>query len=183
MYQRNQLKAVDLAQISMFAAIIAVCSWISIPATVPFTLQTFGVFLAVGVLGGKRGTIAVLTYLFMGIIGLPVFAGFGGGIGYLMGSTGGYIFGFLFSALVMWSVEGIFGRTNRIFLVSMILGLFVCYGFGTVWFLAVYANAGGMVTLGMVLSWCVLPYAAPDVMKILLALWMRKRLARICSIN
>ena len=67
--------------------------------TVPFTLQTFGVFMAVGVLGGKRGTLAVLVYILLGVVGVPVFAGFSGGIGVLLNTTGGYIVGFLFSAL------------------------------------------------------------------------------------
>ena len=72
-----KMRTVDMAYIAIFAVLIAICSWISVPATVPFTLQTFGVFLAVGVLGGKRGTLAVLVYLLLGIVGLPVFAGFG----------------------------------------------------------------------------------------------------------
>ena len=75
----------------IFAAVVAVCSWISIPAQVPFTLQTFGVFMAVGVLGGKRGTMAVLVYVLLGAVGVPVFAGFSGGIGALLGNSGGYI--------------------------------------------------------------------------------------------
>ena len=101
----QKIKTTDIAFIAMFSAILAVCSWISIPAAVPFTLQTFGVFLAVGVLGGKRGTLTVLTYILMGMIGVPVFAGFSGGIGCLLGSTGGYIIGFLFSAIFMWLME------------------------------------------------------------------------------
>lgn len=72
-------KTIDMAYIALFAVLMAVCSWISIPAVVPFTLQTFGVFVAVSVLGGKRGTLAVVLYLLMGIVGLPVFAGFSGG--------------------------------------------------------------------------------------------------------
>lgn len=68
----------------------------------PFTLQTMGVFTAVGILGGRRGSMAVLIYILLGIIGIPVFAGFTGGIGVLAGTTGGYIVGFLVSALVMW---------------------------------------------------------------------------------
>ena len=69
----------ELAYCGCCTALLAVCSWISIPAPVPFTLQTFAVFLAPGLLGGKMGTIAVGTYLLLGAVGLPVFAGFSGG--------------------------------------------------------------------------------------------------------
>ena len=103
-------KTYDLVYIAVFAVVMAVCSWISIPAQVPFTLQTFGVFMAVGVLGGKRGTLAVLVYVLLGAVGVPVFAGFSGGIGSLLGNAGGYIIGFIFSALVMWAIESVFGR-------------------------------------------------------------------------
>ena len=86
---KHPMKTRDVAYIGMFAALMAICSWISIPTTVPFTLQTMGVFTAVGLLGGKRGTTAVLVYILMGAIGLPVFSGFTGGMGILFGSTGG----------------------------------------------------------------------------------------------
>ena len=68
-------KTYDMVYIAVFAVLIAICSWISIPMTVPFTLQTFAVFLAVGVLGGKRGSLAVLIYILLGAVGIPVFAG------------------------------------------------------------------------------------------------------------
>ncbi len=180
MYRTKKLKAADLAQISLFASIIAICSWICIPAVVPFTLQTFGVFLAVAVLGGKRGTLAVVTYLLMGSIGLPVFAGFGGGLGYFMGSTGGYMIGFLFSALVMWGLESLWGKSHRVTLLSMILGLFVCYTFGTVWFLGVYASTDEAIGFWTVLTLCVFPYVVPDVVKLMLVIGMRKRLVQVC---
>lgn len=89
-------KTYDMVYIAVFAVLMAICSWISIPTVVPFTLQTFGVFLAIGVLGGKRGSLAVLVYILLGAIGVPVFAGFTGGIGILLRNTGGYIVGFLF---------------------------------------------------------------------------------------
>lgn len=72
----QQNKTRDIVFIGIFAALIAICSWISIPTTVPFTLQTMGVFTAVGLLGGKRGSLAVLVYILLGLVGLPVFAGF-----------------------------------------------------------------------------------------------------------
>ena len=79
----------DIVYIGVFAALIAVCAWISIPTTIPFTLQTLGIFTAIGVLGGKRGTVSILVYIILGMIGLPVFAGFNGGIGVLFNATGG----------------------------------------------------------------------------------------------
>ena len=113
-------KTIDMAYIALFAVLMAVCSWISIPAVVPFTLQTFGVFVAVSVLGGKRGTLAVVLYLLMGIVGLPVFAGFSGGLGVLLGSTGGYIIGFVFTALVMWLIERLLGTKTWVLALSML---------------------------------------------------------------
>ena len=172
-----KFRTVDMAYIALFAVMIVVCSWISIPATVPFTLQTFGVFLAVGVLGGKRGTLAVLVYLLLGMVGLPVFAGFSGGMGCLLGSTGGYIVGFLFSALVMWAMERLLGKKPWVLALSMVLGLIVCYAFGTVWFMQVYAKTTGAIGLWTALGWCVFPYIIPDLVKIVLAMVLCKRLA------
>lgn len=173
----TKFRTVDMAYIAMFAVMIAVCSWISIPATVPFTLQTFGVFLAVGVLGGKRGTLAVLVYLLLGTVGVPVFAGFSGGIGCLLGTTGGYIVGFLFSALVMWLMERLLGKKPWVLALSMVLGLLVCYAFGTVWFMQVYAKTAGAIGMWTALGWCVFPYIIPDAVKIILAMVLSRRLA------
>ena len=170
------LKTADIAYIGLFVAIMAICSWISIPAAVPFTLQTFGVFLAVGVLGGKRGTLAVALYLLMGAVGLPVFAGFSGGAGVLLGSTGGYIVGFLFTALIMWAMEKVPGNRTVVMIISMVLGLLACYAFGTVWFVVVYAQKTGPVGLWTALGWCVFPYLIPDLVKMALALALRRRL-------
>ena len=72
-------KTYDMAYIGVFVGLMAVCSWISIPTAVPFTLQTFAVFLAVTVMGGKRGTLAVVVYLLLGMAGVPIFAEFSAG--------------------------------------------------------------------------------------------------------
>ena len=174
---KPKMRTVDMAYIAMFAVVMAVCAWISIPAAVPFTLQTLGVFLAVGMLGGKRGTLAVLIYLLLGAVGMPVFAGFNGGLGYMLGSTGGYIVGFLLSALTMWGFEAALGRKTWVLAVSMVLGLAVCYAFGTAWFMVVYARNTGAIGLMTALGWCVIPYIVPDLVKIALALLLQKLLS------
>ena len=175
-------KTYDMAYIAVFTVLIAICSWISIPAVVPFTLQTFAVFLAVGILGGKRGTIAVTLYVLLGAIGVPVFAGFTGGPGIILRNTGGYIIGFIFSALIMWLMESIFIKklhvkhTLAIQAVSMVFGLLACYVTGTAWFMLVYMKDAGPVGLTTVLGWCVVPFIIPDVIKITLALILGKTL-------
>ena len=177
-----KMKTSDMAYIAMFAVVMAVCSWISIPAIpplVPFTLQTFGVFLAVGVLGGKRGSLAVLVYLLLGMVGVPVFSGFSGGIGYLLGSTGGYIVGFLLTALVMWLMEHFLGSKSWVLVLSMVVGLVVCYAFGTAWYMIVYTANTGEIGLWTALSWCVFPFIVPDLIKIALAFLISKRLAAV----
>lgn len=173
----SKLRTVDMAYIALFAVLIAICSWISIPATVPFTLQTFGVFLAIGVLGGKRGALAVAVYLLLGCVGLPVFAGFTGGLGIVLGSTGGYIVGFLVCALLMWAMERCLGSKTWVLAVSMVVGLAACYAFGTAWFMAVYARSTGPIGLATALGWCVIPFVLPDLAKVGLALVLCRRLA------
>ncbi|NCB92451.1 MAG: biotin transporter BioY [Clostridia bacterium] len=173
----SRTKTYDMVYIAVLAVIIAICSWISIPTTVPFTLQTFAVFLSVGILGGKRGTFTVLIYILLGAVGVPVFAGFSGGMGILLGQTGGYIVGFLGSALVMWGLEKVIGRKTWALAVQMAAGLIVCYAVGTAWFMVVYARTTGVVGLGTVLGWCVIPFIIPDVIKIVLALVLSKRLS------
>ncbi len=173
-----KLKTKDLALCALFAALIAVCAWISIPATVPFTLQTFAIFAALGLLGGKRGTAAVAVYLLLGAIGVPVFAGFQGGIGALLGTTGGYLLGFLLTALIEWGMEARFGSKTGVFLLSAVLGMLVCYAFGTAWYLVVYAHTKGAISLATALGWCVVPFLIPDAVKIALAVLLRGRLKR-----
>ena len=170
----------DLAYIALFAALMAICAWIAIPTpwNVSYTLQTMAVFLAVGVLGGKRGTLAVLVYILLGAVGLPVFSSFNSGLGYLMGATGGYIVGFLFSALVMWALERLWPQRTAVLALAMVLGLLVCYAFGTAWFMVVYTQTKGAMALGTALGMCVVPYVIPDLVKIALALLLSLRLRR-----
>ena len=171
-------QAIDLAYVAVCAALMAVCSWISIPATVPFTLQTFAVFCSLGLLGGRRGTAAILVYLLLGALGVPVFAGFSGGIGILFGTTGGYLLGFILMGLVYWLGERLSMDSRNVRIISMILGLLLCYAFGTAWFMFVYARQTGAIALGTALAWCVVPFLLPDLVKMALALLLSGRLRK-----
>lgn len=171
---KSKWSAKDMAYVAIMAVVIAICSWISIPTTVPFTLQTFAVFLAVGVLGGRRGTFAVLVFILLGAVGVPVFAGFQGGIGVLLGTTGGYIIGFLLSALLYWAMTQALGEKTPVMVAAMVLGLIVCYAFGTAWFMVVYARNSGAIGLGTALGWCVFPFIIPDLVKIALAVGLTR---------
>ena len=97
--QNKKLQTIDLVYMALGAVLIAISSWISIPTTVPFTMQTFAVFFVLSALGGRRGTITILVYVLLGAVGIPVFSQFTSGIGILLGNTGGYIIGFLFTGL------------------------------------------------------------------------------------
>ncbi len=169
----------DIARISLFVSLIAICSWISIPAAVPFTLQTFAVFLAIGVLGAKHGALAIFTYILLGAIGVPVFSQFNAGIGYLLGSTGGYIVGFLAAAAVIPIVRRALGGGAIAWYAAMACGLLALYAFGTAWFMFVYARANGAITLMAALSWCVIPFIIPGLLKLALAAALTNRLKAI----
>ena len=173
---RTSEKIRSMVYIALFAVLMAVCAWISVPSAVPFTMQTFAVFLAVGVLGGRRGTAAVAVYLLMGAVGMPVFSHFTGGLGVLFQATGGYLLGFLFTALIMWGMEAVPGRKPWVLALSAGVGLLACYAFGTVWFMLLYTRNTGAIGLGTALLWCVVPYIIPDLIKLALALMLTRRL-------
>ncbi|WP_295583131.1 biotin transporter BioY [uncultured Oscillibacter sp.] len=175
---KTRFRTVDLAYIALFAVLMAVCAWISIPLTVPFTLQTFAVFAALATLGGRRGLYAVVVYLLMGAVGLPVFSNFQGGLGVLLGTTGGYIVGFLVSAALFWLLTARFGTSLPVTVCACLLGLAVCYAFGTAWFLMVYTQTKGPMGLLSALSACVFPFVLPDLVKLALAVLVSRRVRR-----
>lgn len=157
---------------SLFSALLAVCAWLSIPVSdVAVTMQTFGVFLALLLLGGKWGTVSIGIYLLLGAVGLPVFSGFRGGFGVLLGITGGFLWGFLFSGLAYWALER-FGKV-----LAMAAGLTVCYLCGCLWF---YLYAGG--GMGFILLRCVAPYLIPDGIKLWLAYALSRRLSKVINL-
>lgn len=175
--EKRKFRTLDLVYVGLSAALIAACAWITIPLTVPITLQTLGVCLVASLFGMKRGTFATIIYILIGAIGLPVFSGFKGGIGVLLGSTGGYIIGFIFTALIVGTVAD---KTNKLWalVVSMVVGILVCYAFGTAWFAVVYAKDGNAQSLATILGWCVIPFLIPDAVKIVIASILTNRLKK-----
>ncbi len=163
----------------MFTALLAVCAWISIPAPVPFTLQTFGVFLAAGLLGRNKGAAAVLVYILLGAIGLPVFSGGRGGLGIILGETGGYIMGFLPSAYICGAICEKNKKPSMLF-ASMVIGLIVCYAVGSMWAYFMFFNVGyaGIIT---VLTRHILSFIIPDLIKLILAVWVVSELNKRVS--
>lgn len=160
-----------MTRCALFAALLAVCAWLSVPVgDGAVSLQTFGVLLCLGVLGGKWGTLTCLVYIALGAVGLPVFTGVQGGMGVLLGPTGGYIWGFLAGALIYWALEG-----RLPVWMCMVSVLVACYACGTVWYALVYARG----SFWLVAAKCVLPYLLPDGVKLVLALVLTKRIRYI----
>ena len=174
----SRFRTLDLAYIALFAVLMAVCAWITVPLPKPlvqFTMQTFAMFTALLVLGGRRGLYVMVVYLLLGAVGMPVFSGFRGGMGVLLDTTGGYIIGFAASALLYWLVTAKWGDSLPVAIIACVLGLAVCYAFGTAWFLVVYARNSGPIGLATALGWCVFPYIIPDLVKLALAVVLSRR--------
>ena len=172
------MKVKDLTRMALCVALMAVCAWITIPSAVPFTLQTFAVFMTLGLLGGRNGTLSILAYLLLGAVGVPVFSGFKGGLGALAGSTGGYLVGFLGTGLIYWLLTDCAGEKLWVKAVGMVLGLLATYALGTAWFQTVSVRAGKEVTTAMVLGWCVWPFIVPDLIKLAMGLFVSDRLKK-----
>ena len=167
-------RILSMVYCSLFTVIIALCSYITIPVGIPITLQTMGIFLALELLGGKKGTFSVLLYILLGAIGVPVFSGFRGGIGVLLSNTGGYIVGFIFLAVIYWVITSLLGSKTPARVLGMSLGLFCCYFFGTLWFVIAYSDIKNMSEMIPVLQVCILPFIIPDIAKMFLSLGLRK---------
>lgn len=185
---KNRAFIYDLVLISVSAALITVCSWISIPlGPVPFTLQTLGILAVMLTTGGRRGTISILVYLALGACGIPVFAGFKGGITAFLGPTGGFLIGFVFAALVYWLFEKlIFKKLMTSTVKTLVFGLIgflifevVMYTIGVIWFMTVYAAQTGPVGLVTVMGWCVFPFIIPDLVKMVIAAIIGERASKL----
>lgn len=176
--KRSRFAVKELVFTAMFAALIAVCSILSVPVgEVPVTLQTFAVCLSAAMLGHKRGTLSVLIYILLGAVGVPVFAGMKGGVGVLAGPTGGYIAGFLLTAFIVGIAAGKWRRRALPLTLSMVIGVLACYAVGTAWFMLITK-----MNVGESLALCVLPFLIPDAVKIAAAVVLSNRLSKVVKL-
>lgn len=155
-----------LTYCALCTALLSVCAWLTIPLTVPVTMQSFAVFCTLLLLGGKQAWMAVAAYLMLGAVGLPIFHGFQGGIGILLGPTGGYLFGFLLMAALEWLLDTMMPqRTMRARSIVMGIELLCCYGLGTVWYCLLME--GTSIRTALMIG--VIPFVLPDLAKLVLA--------------
>ena len=185
----SRISTSDLTQIAVFTAIISVVSQLSIPmpAGVPMTLQTLIIPIAGIVLGRKKGSYATLLYLLIGAVGIPVFAGFSGGLGKLLGMTGGFLISFPVLSYTAGLGDHIGSRLSSrenskkyifyiLLVASLVIGATINYVFGTVWFM-VSTGSDFMYSF----TACVLPFIPTAIIKIVLAAILgpelKKRLA------
>lgn len=179
----TKLKTRDLCYCSIFSVFIFICTNISIAYTVPFTMQTFAVYLTLLTLGGKLGLYSISTYLLMGAVGVPVFSGFSGGIGVLLGSTGGYLLGFLVIGFVYYLIVKNPLEKIHFDVFTLILGTILCYFLGTVQFITVYSRNISEIGFFAALSACVFPFVLPDAVKLYLAFLMAKKFRKRLSLE
>ena len=167
---KTRKRILNMVFIALGAVLIAVGAWITVPfAVIPFTMQTFAVFAVTMLLGGRRASASVLVYIALGAVGVPVFSSFRGGIGVLAGATGGYIVGFVTIPLVYWLFLKLFGDKFFIKLAALVVGMALCYLFGTVWYVIVFSGDAAKAGFIYAMSVCVAPYLPFDVAKLALA--------------
>ncbi len=174
------MKSKNITAVSLFVAAISICSFMAVP--LPYggyiTMQTFGIFLSLLMLGGVKGSLAIFVYLLLGAAGAPVFAGFRGGLSCFLEAGGGFLLGFLligFAYILFEKLSG--GRTwGRI--VGLVFGLLLCYSLGTVFFVHLYMQNGNPIGFIGALLITVVPYIVPDAIKLYLAYFLWRRLKK-----
>lgn len=159
------MKIKNLTRISFFVAIMIICSYLTVPFAVPFTLQILGVFLAVLILGKNKGSLSILIYLLLGICGVPVFSGMKGGISVFLTPAGGYLVSFLLCGYI---TGFIFEKTGKAFL-SCLFGLGICYIGAYFWCFILYSVDEIFLTM-------IAPFIIPDIIKISIAVYISSKL-------
>jgi len=174
----QKVKTVDLILCGLFAALSGILSQLMIPiGAVPITMTHIPVFLAAGLLGAKYGTVSQIIFVLLGAAGVPVFAGFSGGIGRITGPTGGFIVGYILCVFVAGIITDRWGKSIKILLLAMTCGMITSYFSGLLWYM--YITKADFITGFFI---CVLPFLLGDSMKIVFSSFLANRLFPIlCS--
>ena len=163
-------KTKTMALIGVMAAVTCILGPLSVPiGQIPISLTNLVIYFTVFVLGIWAGTGSYGIYLLLGAVGLPVFSGFAGGLGKLLGPTGGYLIGFIFMALIGGAVIELSHRNIFLTMLGWVVGTAVAYAFGTVWF--VYLMK---CSVTYALTVCVYPFIGFDIVKIVIATLLGK---------
>ena len=165
--------------ISLFATLMCIGAWLHFPAAVPATMQTFVVFVALGLIGSCNTFIMLLIYVLLGALGLPVFSGFTGGIGALTGPTAGFIWGFLLGVPVFYIFEKYLSGKKSLIIIAYIIYILLHYIPGALWYC--YFNLGRISAEGILSSALVtvVPFIVPDVVKLGAALLVVGKVKKI----
>lgn len=155
----------DLTTCALFAALMCIFGPMSVPiGVIPISLTNLVIYLAVYLLGTRESTISYLIYLLLGAVGLPVFSQYSGGLGKLLGPTGGYLIGFIFMTIISGVALKLSKANVFITALGMAVGTVVAYAFGTAWFVKV-----AEYTWTDALAVCVYPFIPFDLGKIVIA--------------
>jgi len=170
----------QMTLVSLFAALTAVGAFISIPIyPVPLTLQTLFSLLAGMTLGSVMAASSQIIYVLLGVIGLPVFAGFKAGIGILFGPTGGFLLGFMISAYVIGKIIELKKEKNIFYyFLAGLSGTVIIYIIGiTQLSLVTGIGVKKAITVGM------LPFLPGDILKIVAASFIASKLKKAIKLR
>ena len=175
---KQKVATKTIALIAVMTAVACVLAPLSIPiGPVPISLTNFAIYFALYILGMKKGTISYVVYLAIGLVGVPVFSGFTGGPGKLIGPTGGYLIGFIPMAIIAGILIDKYNGKFVQSMIGMVVGTIVCYALGTVW-LAYQAQMDFMAAL-----WAgVIPFIPGDLIKMVLAAFFGPKIRKALNV-
>jgi biotin transport system substrate-specific component len=163
--QEMRISVRDMVYVALFAAVLSAVAPFSIAiGPIPLSFATLIIYIAAGALGWKHGTLAVLIYVALGAIGVPVFSNFEGGFHKIAGVTGGFIIGYIPCALITGLAVDSFGKKLWTYAAGMVIGTVLLYTCGTAWFMAQTGSP-----LAVALALCVTPFLIGDTIKIVVA--------------
>ena len=178
MVSKNNKITYRISYISMCVALLSISAWLVIPFPVSITLQTMVLFLIAFISDWKDSLLAVGLYLLLGCLGAPIFSGFSGGLGVLLGYTGGYLLAFPFMVLIIGGFKQWLGNSRSIQILSSSIALLVCYTMGSGWYYFNYTSSSGTMSPLLLLSICVIPFLLPDLLKLTLAILLADKILK-----